>query len=240
MKPTETAYKELQQAYDHFNKHLFRETLPDCLITLQRKKSTSGYFSANRFAAKDGEKTDEIALNPSCFAVVPLVEIMQTLVHEMCHLWQHHFGEPGRGRYHNRQWADKMLSIGLTPSNTGRPGGKQVGDSMSDYPSENGHFMKACENLLTHEFKITWYDRFTIARLSHSETSGIIIRDSLELLPFGLDEIAVENGLDVESPVENKSNRRKYTCSCGYNVWGKPGLRIICDECRDNFSEQEG
>nr|WP_242452443.1 hypothetical protein [Morganella morganii] len=53
MQPTVQAYKEIQDAFDHFNAALFSEAI------------------------------DEIALNPSYFAVVPLVEIMQTLVHEM-------------------------------------------------------------------------------------------------------------------------------------------------------------
>ncbi len=51
--------------------------------------------------------TDEIAMNPSYFGVVPLLEILQTLVHEMAHAWQFHFGEPGRRGYHNKEWADK-------------------------------------------------------------------------------------------------------------------------------------
>ena len=33
-----------------------------------------------------GETVDEIAMNPTYFAVTPLVETMQTLVHEMAHL----------------------------------------------------------------------------------------------------------------------------------------------------------
>lgn len=43
--PTTTAYSELQQAFDHFNMELFEGLLPPCLITLQRKKRTMGYFS---------------------------------------------------------------------------------------------------------------------------------------------------------------------------------------------------
>lgn len=38
--------------------------------------------------------------------------MLSTLVQEMVHLWQHHFGKPGRRRYLNKQWADKMDSLG--------------------------------------------------------------------------------------------------------------------------------
>jgi hypothetical protein len=82
--PTPQTYHELQWAYDHFNRALFDGRLPACLITLQREKATCGYFSFKRFAHADGQITDEIALNPSYFAVVPLAETLATLVHEIC------------------------------------------------------------------------------------------------------------------------------------------------------------
>src|SRR5262245_14971271 len=35
-------------------------------------------------------------------------QILSTLVHEMVHGEQHHYGKPSRGGYHNKQWADWM------------------------------------------------------------------------------------------------------------------------------------
>jgi hypothetical protein len=35
--PTLEAYGELQTAYDHYNKGLFQDQLPPCLITLHRE-----------------------------------------------------------------------------------------------------------------------------------------------------------------------------------------------------------
>lgn len=87
MKPTQETYDEWQLAYGWFNQSLFNGQLPDCLITLQREKHTMGYFSRERFANRAGEKTDEIALNPAYFAVGGMREALQTLAHEMCHLW---------------------------------------------------------------------------------------------------------------------------------------------------------
>lgn len=119
MRPTDATYDELQKAFDHFNGALFSGRLPACLITLQREKRTMGYFSAQRFVhLGDAAITDEIAMNPVHFGIVPIAEVMQTLVHEMVHLWQFHFGSPGRVRYHNEEWAAKMESIGLMPSDT--------------------------------------------------------------------------------------------------------------------------
>ena len=51
--------------------------------------------------------TDEIALNPRYFQCARSTEVLATLAHEMAHLWQHHHGKPGRGRYHNQEWAER-------------------------------------------------------------------------------------------------------------------------------------
>lgn len=238
MKPTAETYTELQQAYDAFNKALFNGQLPECLITLQREKRAYGYFSAERFANMNGEKIDEIALNPTYFAVVPLIETMQSLTHEMAHLWQHHFGKPGRGRYHNSEWANKMESIGLMPSSTGQPNGKRTGDSMADYAIEGGKFLKVCHELITNDFKISWYDRFASKKaIAAGEASFANTLD----LPEGFPTVAANEGLEMFDftleETSNKSNRSKYTCSCSFNVWGKPDLNLICGDCGESFAE---
>lgn len=159
--PTTDAYAEMQLAYDHYNRTLFAGQLPPCLITFQRKEErVSGYFSHHRFGRIDGTgTTDEIALNPIHFKSRGLIEAMPTLVHEMCHLWQAHFGKPSRGRYHNAEWAIKMDAVGLTPSNTGQPGGKRTGQHMADYPTPGGPFLRACAELQANGFKISYYYR---------------------------------------------------------------------------------
>lgn len=254
-KPTEETYTELQYAYDVFNQNLFGGQLPYCLITLQREKHTMGYFSPARFGSVDGKVTDEIALNPNFFGSMPLVEIFQTLVHEMCHLWQHHFGQPGRGRYHNKEWADKMESVGLIPSSTGKPGGKKTGDHMSDYPSETGYFWKVCQMLVDSGFnKVSWVDRSPSER-SLINGQGVAIRNinlglvggaaailnEVLIKPTTLNEsIAsevdmVNINIDVKAPVASKI---KYTCPCKNNVWGRPKLKLICGECQQPYQEQ--
>jgi len=250
--PTHEAYSELQEAYDAFNRALFDGSLPSCLLTLQREKATYGYFSSQRFSDRKGRLVDEIAMNPSFFGVVPLVETMQTLAHEMCHLWQAHHGTPGRRRYHNEEWAAKMESIGLMPSSTGQPGGKRTGEHMADYPVPGGRFLAVCEELLTRKFTVSWYDRFPPARppapghysavhaSMNADLAASALMVSIEVKPTS--ETMVDGGGEDDAPqpaaveLVNKSNRLKYTCGCKKNVWGKPGLRIQCMECGKEFS----
>lgn len=234
MKPTQQAYEELQVAYDHFNQTLFDGSLPTCLITLQREKKTYGYFSAERFVHADGKRTDEIAMNPAYFAVCPPEEIMQTLVHEMTHLWQYHFGKPGRGGYHNKEWASKMESIGLMPSSTGQPGGARTGDKMADYAIEGGLFMEEYNKLMQEDFRISWMDRFPARdRLLAALESGNIQQFAGDLSEMGIE--VSENG-EMSIKQGNKSNRIKYTCpKCETNLWGKPELNVICGDCETTF-----
>ena len=252
--PTSQTYTELQQAYEHFNLALFAGKLPNCLITLQREKRSMGYFSSRRFADAQGNFTDEIAMNPAFFAVMPILETMQTLVHEMCHLWQFHFGKPGRGRYHNEEWAQKMESIGLMPSSTGAPGGARTGERMADYALEGGPFVKACADLLTKSFCLTWYDRFTdlsavtrssAERLDSSVGGGDPPCVSMPALTQALVSTAAGAALSVADGAATAvggavkatggSNRWKYVCPCNTSVWGKPKLKLICGTCQGAF-----
>src|SRR5712691_4050329 len=157
--PTEQAYSELQHAYDVFNTRLFAGQLPPCLITMQRKNRTYGYFSGERWNDQAGAITDEIALNPAHFATRSTEAVVSTLAHEMVHLWQHHCGKPSRSGYHNKEWAAKMEAIGLVPSDTGAPGGKRTGQHMSHYVQEDGPFQRAYLDLAGKDGAIiSWRD----------------------------------------------------------------------------------
>ncbi len=207
--PTTDAYLELQSAYDFFNEHLFGSALPNCLLTLQRKSArVLGYFSSKRFGGNEGEKTDELAMNPAHFHSMTLEEVLSTLAHEMAHVWQSHLGKPSRGGYHNTQWGKKMKEIGLHPSNTGAPGGKETGDQMHHFIVSGGQFDIAAQKLLASGFHLSWSER------AHN------ITPALAPTPHEVD----------------RSNRKKYTCpECKINAWGKPNIKLVCGECMVGF-----
>lgn len=130
-------YDQLFWLYDRFNTLLFDAALPPCMLTLRNKGRAAGYFQYTCFGAYPTEQqgsVDHIALNTEMFRERTEEDICSTLVHEMVHLWQYHFGEdkPKKG-YHNREWGLKMRALGLMPSNTGQLGGKQTGVKMSHY-----------------------------------------------------------------------------------------------------------
>lgn len=216
--PTTEVYAALRSAYDHFNAALFAGKLPACLITLQRKgRRTFGYYAARRFGSVGGGTADEIALNPRWFKERPPVDVMSTLVHEMVHLWQDHFGNPSRAGYHNREWAGEMLRIGLYPSHTGQPGGRMTGQQMTHYMIADGRFATAAQQLLAKSSVITWFD----------------VDAAVLLLPKGLDEFLA---------LRPKAGKRaKFCCpQCGVQAWGKPSLNLICGECEQGMRAEPG
>lgn len=204
LKPTKETYDRLQQAFDHFNKALFGSTLPNPLFTYQRRRNTYGYFSGGRFKNEDGRPADEIALNPALMADRPIREVLATLVHEMVHQWQRHDGEPGRGRYHNRQWAEKMKEAGLQPSDTGMEGGKETGETVGHYIIPGGAFDAAADRLLGKGFAIAW----------------------AEVRPA---QPADGAGAETMQPAPKGGKRVRYSCpACGLKAWAKHDAQLVC------------
>ena len=158
--PTAGTYATFNEAFAHFNETLFAGALPDVLVTMQRRPRSRGYFAASRFAHRRGtEIVDEVALNPAAMQDRSDEEIASTLVHEMVHVWQEHFGKPGRGTYHNKQWAAKMEEVGLIPSHTGEPGGKRTGQRVTHYIQEGGPFQQQWKTLAECGFAFDYQDR---------------------------------------------------------------------------------
>lgn len=164
MNPTIDTYEELHKAYLHYNAELFENKLPLCMITLSRQHDTDGYFSANQFVnlegADKGLTCHEITLNPMYFAIRSIPENLSVMVREMVSLLQLLEGKPPRRRYRNKEWAEMSESIGLMPSDTGKPGGKRVGDNVKTYIIDGGAFDIASSKLVDSAFKLSWVDRF--------------------------------------------------------------------------------
>lgn len=150
MKPTLEQAAAYQQAFDHFNAALFDGQLPFAYLNFSRHAGAMGFFSPKRW----GKATDnggaailhEISLNPDLL-LRPPIEYYSTLVHEMCHHWQYCLGSPSRNGYHNMEWARKMVEIGLTPTSTGKPGGKPTGQRMTHLIELDGRFTSAFAKL---------------------------------------------------------------------------------------------
>jgi SprT-like family len=210
--PTHRTYSGLEAAYDHFNRELFEGRLPPCLITMQRHKGAYGYFSGERFAsiADPEEVTDEIALNPATFASRTPAKILSTLTHEMVHLWQHHSGTPSRTGYHNREWAAKMREIGLIPTDTGEPGGKEIGQKVTHMIEEAGRFERACTAFLATAPAMFYHDRADDGEAAKARSK------------------------------KAASKTKFTCPSCRLNAWAKPDASLKCGGCDEAMEAEQG
>ena len=239
--PTTHQYTKYQKLYDYYNQHLFNNELPFCLLVLSRAAAQKcGYFSSNRWKDGQGNKTHEISLNPEYLSLAPDIEICQTLVHEMCHLWQQAFGKPSRSGYHNKEWGNKMQEVGLMPSNTGEPGGKRTGQQMADYPIAGGVFLEAFNQMpetLLLPFK-------AYSEAARTQEIMALIAAALaageDKIPLDGEMVPIAGIKVVQKP--KKKSKIKYTCQqCQTNAWGKPGLKLYCGGClRNHFLERDG
>lgn len=241
--PTSDLYGQLQSLTDHFNRALFDGHLPTTIITLQRSAHTAGHFTESRWRHINGESVSELALNPTYFARRSLLALCQTVVHELCHLWQQIDGSASRPGYHNKVWAEKMELIGLMPSATGRPGGARTGQRMADYPIQGGSFLRACEELIAAEFALKWVDQgqFSTAACRSIPDADIDVSGRISdrlLLP--LRDLFQNINVPLVPHPNSKKVKARYQCpNCLAKVWGKQGLAITCSDCGVNFEELE-
>jgi ribosomal protein L37AE/L43A len=99
-----------------------------------------------------------------------------------------------------------MKKVGLFPSDTGEPGGKETGQRMTHYIVPDGTFDIVCAELLK-----------TGITLDYVEMWG----DTKE-------------GKKVRKT--KAASKTKYTCpGCGLNAWAKPDVAILCGECEQEL-----
>jgi len=146
--PTHEQFTRYQSAFVYFNESLFGGALPPAMLNFSRKAKSLGYFVPDAWGrAGGGDVVPEISLNPDYLEERGVKDTLSTPVHEMAHHWQQCFGEPGRRGYHNKEWAEKMKQLGLYPSSTGAPGGKETGQRMSHYIVDGGAFDDAYQRM---------------------------------------------------------------------------------------------
>lgn len=198
----------LQNCAQYFNKVLFNNSLSSVLFTLSRRSRAMGHYKSHGWVGKNkvSDAIPEININPAILHL-PESEVMQTLVHELCHHAQQLYGHPGRRGYHNREFSKIMFSVGLMCSSTGMPGGKITGRAMADYAVEGGVFLQAF-NYMPKEFLLPFKlfeQEFITTTLADASTGDKVLADK---------------------------NKTKYSClTCRVNLWGKPDISVICGKC---------
>lgn len=198
---------QLQHAFDHFNRRLFKDKLEPVIFSNVRLKKTLGYFWPSQWARRADlkGKAHEIGLDFSRLHGETDKEVMSTLVHEMAHQLIQQIGKAPAKPYHCKFWVAAMHMVGLNPiilDTKGQPTGKLTGPNSSHEIVKGGKFDEAASELLKEGFKFVW---------------------------------KCEAVIEPEKKPKAKKKagaKAKHTCpECEANAWGKPTLKLLCGEC---------
>ena len=162
----------------------------------------------------------------------------------MCHQWQQHFGKPSRNGYHNKQWADKMESVGLIALfHRANPEVPELVSTWATIQLRKASLkfrrivwlitLSNCPGLIglfrlhLQARTVIWTCNHDRQSVEHKASQKLEMR-IVELIPQ-LDVICEDNSKHVSHIQKRKTT---YQCpNCSARVWGKPKLAIACLDC---------
>lgn len=150
-------HAELARAFDWWNAKHWRSKLPKVAINFHPQPANGnrlGHYApgawtirVESFVSDDGSRSatrdgDEIVFYADLCLKRGMTQVLETLVHEMCHLWQQHHGKPGKRNFHNAQWHREAARVGLVTVGDARgssaPGAGFVQDLAAFAPRVEG------------------------------------------------------------------------------------------------------
>lgn len=252
-KPSPIQVNSFQWLYDHFNEELFNSSLPDVMLNFSRRKGMVSFFKAKEWydyeEDEHGEEMmrdeyGEISLNPDKLDKEPLVTCSY-IVREMVHVWQSLYGVPSKCKgYHNKEWANEMMRVGLTPVSQDKPG-KQTGMKVFHTIEFDGKYSTVFSKIPPRKylpFKTTVPIREELKAQMILESINKKREEEGEEPLEELIEFEERNGLVInmagieEKRHDNAKNKFTYQCpGCHTKVWGKDGIDLICGACQCGY-----
>ena len=196
---------QLEKMYNAINSDMFEGLLPVPIITVQSKPGTYGHCSTAKVWKRENENTYEMNIAAEVLTG-PIEEIIDTLIHEMIHLYCRENGirEVSRGgTYHNRKFKKLAEERGLICFQTEKYGWNTRGTGN--------------DALIEYALSKEWSE-FEIGR----ETVG----------KFGIAGSGAAHGGAQITGGPRISSTRKYQCpKCRNSVRATKKVNIICGDC---------
>lgn len=199
--------------------------IPDVFFTLNNRCQTlvTAFVTSNSLYNKENKKVVHyLGINPK-WLNRELREILATICHELCHIYENTYIHIPRGGYHDKQWEELMLGCGLKPVYMNK-----AKTSVSTQVVDGGEF-DSFVNSFKKEFG---EDYFNLVEYSTE------IENQLRKEIEGTEEDNDIPKADNADKPKKKYNRNKikYTCpSCEISLWGKGNLCIICGSCKEQL-----
>ena len=236
VKTSTELYKKIQNVIDLLDNSFFsgkgKEKIPELVFAInnQCRSCVTAFVSPDALYDKvNNKKLQYLGINPKHLDR-DISEILATICHELCHVYENAYIHIPRGGYHDKRWAELMESCGLTAVFLNKS--KTV---VSTRIAEGGIF----EDFVKKFREENGEDYFNIVEYSpiieHKTKVALGLEDS------DGDEDDTPKADNADKPIKKYNrNKVKYTCSdCGVKVWGKAGLHIECSDCACSFEEEE-
>ncbi|UOR14198.1 SprT-like domain-containing protein [Halobacillus amylolyticus] len=219
--------QELHNAFYLFNQHYFNNELPTPAITIQssgHKRKSMGWCTVVPVWGDKEGKTKMYEINLSAeFLDLDFYETMDTLLHEMVHLYHkvHNIQDCSRkGTYHNKHFKKKVLEIGFEYQND-KPDAKhgwtyaRLGQKVKDEISNM--------NISADVFTISRRGSIYFNALENGQSAG---------------EAEMQSGRETSSA--GKPSSYKWVCSgCGLIMRSsKKEVNVKCGDCDITLEKQ--
>lgn len=206
------AVSQLEHVYNSLNSDFFAGELPVPIITVQSKPGTYGHCSVAKVWQRKNDKTYEMNISAETLNY-PIEEVIDTLLHEMCHLYcrENNIKEVSRGgKYHNKRFKEVAEAHGLTCVPCGQYGWNTTpGDNLVEYALNKGWN----EILL---------GRNTLPPAMRTGATG-----------------TAQPGAATPGGKRPSSTRKVICPKCGQSVRATKKVNIICGVCMERMVEVE-
>ena len=236
VKTSTELYAKIQTVIDELDSTFFsgngKEKIPELVFAInnQCRSCVTAFVSPDALYDKLKDKRLQyLGINPK-YLNRDVSEIIATLCHELCHIYENAYIHIPRGGYHDRQWVNLMEGCGLS--------------AVFLNKSKTAVSTKIVEGGVFEEFVKTFTEKHGKDYFNIVEYSPIIehrTKVALGLEDGDDDEDDLPKADNADKPIKKYNrNKVKYTCpDCGAKVWGKSGLHIECSDCACPFEEEE-
>lgn len=237
VKTSTELYAKIQTVIDELDKNFFsgkgKQPIPELVFAInnQVRSCVTAFVSPDSlYDKKNNKKLQYMGINPKHLDR-DVGEILATICHELCHIYENAFIHIPRGGYHDKQWTELMRDCGLEPNFLNKSK-----TSVSTKIAEGGEFETYIKKFKEEHSE----DYFNIVEYSplveHRTKVALGIEDGDE----DLDEDTPKADNAYKPVKKYNRNKVKYTCpDCHSKVWGKAGLHIECTDCACAFEEEE-
>lgn len=239
MEETKTSielYTKIQVVIDEIDQRFFsgkgKQKIPELVFSINNlcRSCVTAFVAPDALYDKSNNKRYQyVGINPRHLNR-EVGEILATICHELCHVYEHAYIHIPRGGYHDKEWDKLMRECGLEPKYLNKSK-----TAVTTVIAEDGIFTEYIKDFIKNHGE----DYFNIV-----EYSPLV--EHMTKVALGLDDEGEEDDDspkpdNADKPIKKYNrNKIKYTCpECGAKVWGKSGLHIECVDCACNFEEEE-